>query len=99
MPSAGDDAHHIDDPGNDVLTGVNAGDAGRLGDIAPGQRQGTVESLGRDLHTVLSRETLGAGLDLADADTLQSRPCGPRGSSRHKAGHRPPLRRERRRGQ
>ena len=31
-----------------------SGDAGRLGDIAPGQRQGTVESLGRDLHTVLS---------------------------------------------
>ena len=30
-----------------------------------------MESLGRDLHTVLSRETLGAGLDLADADTLQ----------------------------
>ncbi len=75
MPSAGT-TRTIDDPGNDVLTGLMPR-RGTVGRYCPRTASGNGESLGRDLHRCSVAKTLGASLDLADADTSASRPCGP----------------------
>lgn len=79
---------HAHDPGDDVLAGVDPGDAGRLGDIPAREGEGAAKGVGGDFHTPALGETLGAGLHVPEGNPLEV--CEVGGAALHAHGEAAP---------